>query len=66
MTRKTLLSHYYLNHNEYKALEELYERERSFTAINGWELYLELIRLIESMDEEIGRLEAQIEDCDCE
>lgn len=66
MTRKTLLSHYHLNRNEYKALEELYERERSFTATNGWELYLELIRLIESMDEEIGRLESQIEDCDCE
>ena len=80
MTRKTLLSHYHLNHNEYKALEALYERERSSTAINGWELYLELIRLIESMDEELGRLESQIEsmdedigwlesqieDCDCE
>ena len=66
MTRKTLLSHYHLHHNEYKALEALYERERSSTTINGWELYLELIRLIESMDEEIGRLEFQIEDCDCE
>ena len=66
MIRKTLLSHYNLDRHEYKVLEELQERERSSIGLNEWKFYLELLRLIESMDEEIGRLESEREDCDCE
>jgi hypothetical protein len=61
--RKTLLNHYELSREEYRALETLHSKE--FDAVgDDYLFYKALIRLIDDMDDEIGRLEGQCDECD--